>query len=95
LNIRFKTAELRPLLQRLRPVLYIGQAALYSQVASIDPSILASNSRFVTAPLTTFGSSHGPDYLPRPTASRSESLRTWTRPLCCLRPPEPPASRNS
>jgi long-chain acyl-CoA synthetase len=47
LNIRFKTAELRPLLQRLRPVLYIGQAALYSQVASIDPSILASNRRFV------------------------------------------------
>jgi long-chain acyl-CoA synthetase len=47
LSIRFKTAELRPLLQRLRPVLYIGQAALYSQVASIDPSILASNRRFV------------------------------------------------
>jgi long-chain acyl-CoA synthetase len=47
LNIRFKTAELRPLLQRLRPAFYIGQAALYSQVASIDSSILASNSRFV------------------------------------------------
>jgi acyl-CoA synthetase (AMP-forming)/AMP-acid ligase II len=47
LNIRFKTAELRPLLQRLRPVLYIGQAALYSQVASIDSSILASNRRFI------------------------------------------------
>ena len=36
LNIRFKAAELRPLLQRLRPALYIGQAALYSQVATID-----------------------------------------------------------
>src|ERR1700756_262832 len=47
LNIRFKTAELKPLLQRLRPALYIGQAALYSRVASIDSSILASNSRFV------------------------------------------------
>jgi long-chain acyl-CoA synthetase len=47
LNIRFKTAELRPLLQRLRPMLYIGQAALYAQVASIDSSILPSNSRFV------------------------------------------------
>jgi acyl-CoA synthetase (AMP-forming)/AMP-acid ligase II len=47
LNIRFKTAELRPLLQQLRPTLYIGQAALYSQVASIDSSILASNRRFV------------------------------------------------
>ncbi|MBV8353081.1 MAG: acyl--CoA ligase, partial [Verrucomicrobia bacterium] len=47
LNVRFKTAELRPLLQRLRPVLYIGQASLYSQIASIDSSILGSNSRFV------------------------------------------------
>ena len=47
LNIRFKTAELRPLLQRLRPVLYIGQASLYGQIASIDSSILGSNSRFV------------------------------------------------
>jgi long-chain acyl-CoA synthetase len=47
LNIRFKAAELRPLLQRLQPALYIGQAALYNQVASIDSSILASNRRFV------------------------------------------------
>jgi len=47
LNIRFKAAELRPLLQRLQPALYIGQAALYRQVASIDSSILASNRRFV------------------------------------------------
>jgi acyl-coenzyme A synthetase/AMP-(fatty) acid ligase len=47
LNIRFKAAELRPLLRRLRPALYIGQADLYSPVASIDSSILASNRRFV------------------------------------------------
>jgi long-chain acyl-CoA synthetase len=47
LNIRFKTAELRPLLQRLRPVLYIGQLALYKQIASIESSIVALNSRFV------------------------------------------------
>src|SRR5258707_3099941 len=47
LNIRFKAAELRPLLQRLRPALYIGQAALYSQAASIDSSILAPDRRFV------------------------------------------------
>ena len=47
LNIRLKTAELIPLLQRLQPTLYIGQAALYNQVASIDSSILAANSRFV------------------------------------------------
>jgi len=47
LNIRLKTAELIPLLQRLQPTLYISQAALYNQVASIDSSILAANSRFV------------------------------------------------
>jgi acyl-CoA synthetase (AMP-forming)/AMP-acid ligase II len=47
LNTRFKTAELRPLLQRLRPALYIGQAALYSQVAPIDSSTLGSNCRFI------------------------------------------------
>jgi len=47
LNIRLKTAELIPLLQRLQPALYIGQAALYNQVTCIDSSILAANSRFV------------------------------------------------
>jgi acyl-coenzyme A synthetase/AMP-(fatty) acid ligase len=47
LNIRFKTAELRPLLQRLRPALYIGQAAFYDQVAPIESSVLRSNDRFV------------------------------------------------
>src|SRR6516225_9932170 len=46
LNIRLKAAELIPLLQRLRPTLYIGQATLYSQVASIDPLILPANRRF-------------------------------------------------
>jgi long-chain acyl-CoA synthetase len=47
LNIRLKKAELEPLLQRLRPSLYIGQAALYNQIASLDASILAANRRFV------------------------------------------------
>jgi len=47
LNIRFKTAELRPLLRRLQPSLYIGQAALYSHVVSVESSILPANSRFV------------------------------------------------
>ena len=47
LNIRFKTAELRPLLQRLQPALYVGQAALYNQVAPIESSTLGSNCRFV------------------------------------------------
>jgi acyl-CoA synthetase (AMP-forming)/AMP-acid ligase II len=47
LNIRLKTAELEPLLERLRPSLYVGQAALYNQIASVDSSILAANRRFV------------------------------------------------
>jgi long-chain acyl-CoA synthetase len=47
LNTRFKTAELRPLLQRLRPALYLGQAQLYPQVATIEPAILAADARFV------------------------------------------------
>jgi long-chain acyl-CoA synthetase len=47
LNIRFKTAELRPLLQRLQPALYVGQAAFYNQVAPIESWTLGSNCRFV------------------------------------------------
>jgi long-chain acyl-CoA synthetase len=47
LNTRFKTAELRPLLQRLRPALYLGQAQLYPRVAAIEPAILAADARFV------------------------------------------------
>jgi long-chain acyl-CoA synthetase len=47
LNTRFKTAELRPLLRRLQPSVYLGQAQLYSQVAPIEPGILASDARYV------------------------------------------------
>ena len=47
LNIRLKAAELRPLLQRLQPALYLGQAELYPQIASIEPEILASDARFI------------------------------------------------
>ena len=47
LNVRLKFAELRPLLQRLRPALYIGQADLYRRVAAIDCSIVPSNTRFI------------------------------------------------
>jgi long-chain acyl-CoA synthetase/feruloyl-CoA synthase len=38
LNIRLKTAELRPLLQRLQPSLYVGQAETYANVAGIEPT---------------------------------------------------------
>ena len=47
LNIRLKKPELEPLLQRLRPSLYVGQAGLYNEIASVDTSILATNRRFV------------------------------------------------
>jgi long-chain acyl-CoA synthetase len=48
LNTRLKTPELRALLKRLRPALYLGQAALYPLVASIEPELLATESRFVS-----------------------------------------------
>ena len=47
LNARLKTAELRPLLARLRPALYLGQAPLYPQVAGIEPEILPREARYV------------------------------------------------
>ena len=47
LNKRSKTVELKPLLDRLRPALYIGDANLYSQVDAIDCSILPREKRFV------------------------------------------------
>jgi acyl-CoA synthetase (AMP-forming)/AMP-acid ligase II len=47
LNIRFRTAELLPLLHQLRPALYLGQAQLYPQIAPARPDILASNARFI------------------------------------------------
>ena len=34
-------------MQRLRPALYIGQAALYGQVAPLESSVLGSNDRFI------------------------------------------------
>ena len=47
LNIRLKTAELHPLLEQLRPVLYLGQAQLYPQIAPIHPNIVALDARFI------------------------------------------------
>lgn len=47
LNTRLKAAELRPILARLKPLLYIGQLNLYSEVAEIDGSILSPLSRYI------------------------------------------------
>lgn len=47
LRTAFKPAELAPLLQRLKPALYIGDACLYENVAPIKTSILASDRRVI------------------------------------------------
>lgn len=47
LSVKFKTAELQPLLQQLRPALYLGQAEPYRQIAPVEPDILPSNARFI------------------------------------------------
>ena len=46
-NLRFKTAELREIFQRLQPALYLGEEQLYSHVETIEPEILAAEKRFV------------------------------------------------
>ena len=47
-NLRFKTAELREIFQRLQPALYLGEEQLYSHVETIEPEILVAEKRFVT-----------------------------------------------
>jgi long-chain acyl-CoA synthetase len=47
LRTAFKFAELAPILQRLKPALYIGEISLYDNVAPVDASILAPGKRFV------------------------------------------------
>jgi long-chain acyl-CoA synthetase len=47
LRTAFKFAELAPILQRLKPALYIGDANLYGSVAAVDRSILALDKRFI------------------------------------------------
>jgi long-chain acyl-CoA synthetase len=49
-NLRFKTAELREIFQRLRPALYLGDERHYSYVETIEPEILPREKRFVTGP---------------------------------------------
>jgi long-chain acyl-CoA synthetase len=47
LRTAFKFAELTPLLQRLKPALYIGETGLYDNVAPVDVTILAHDKRYV------------------------------------------------
>src|ERR1700688_220088 len=47
LRTAFKFAELATLLQRLPPAPYLGEMSLYDNVAPVDASILAPDTRFV------------------------------------------------
>jgi long-chain acyl-CoA synthetase len=47
LRTAFKFAELAPLLQRLKPALYIGEMDLYDNVAPVEASIVALDKRFI------------------------------------------------
>jgi hypothetical protein len=47
LNTRFKTAELKQVLQRLQPAIYIGQAELDAAVAAVDSTILPLTARYI------------------------------------------------
>src|ERR1700732_2124069 len=49
LRTAFKFAELAPILQRLKPALYLGEMSLYDNVAPVDASILAPAKRFVVS----------------------------------------------
>jgi acyl-CoA synthetase (AMP-forming)/AMP-acid ligase II len=59
LRTAFKFAELEPLLQRLKPALYIGETTLYENVASLDAAVLPRDRRFVVD-----ASSPGDDGIP-------------------------------
>jgi long-chain acyl-CoA synthetase len=52
LNNRLEAVKLKPLLERLRPALYIGDANLYSKVDAVDGSILPRENRFVAGNMT-------------------------------------------
>jgi long-chain acyl-CoA synthetase len=43
----FKFTELAPILQRLKPVLYMGEMGLYDNVVPVDASILAPDKQFI------------------------------------------------
>lgn len=47
LDIGLRSAELAPLLQHLRPALYIGQLEFYGRVADVDSAVLPADGRFV------------------------------------------------
>jgi long-chain acyl-CoA synthetase len=82
LRTAFKFAELAPILQRLKPAIYIGEISLYDNVAPVDPSILAPVKRFVVNGSFEDGvSNHGMRCLTSPATRvcRSRQLHTNLR----------------
>jgi long-chain acyl-CoA synthetase len=63
LGVRLKASELRPLLVRLRPSLYIGDQSLYARVSTVDSEILPDNARFVVGQQAQDGAQHWDDLL--------------------------------
>ena len=55
LNTRLKADELKSLVERLQPSLYLGQAHLYPQDSAIKPEVLAAKGRFVVGQLEKYG----------------------------------------
>jgi len=47
LRTAFTFAELGPIVRRLQPALYLGEAALYGNVAALDATLLPASRRFV------------------------------------------------
>ncbi|WP_407155112.1 class I adenylate-forming enzyme family protein [Bradyrhizobium sp. STM 3557] len=47
LRTAFTFAELGPILRRLEPALYLGEAGLYGNVAAVDAALLPASQRFV------------------------------------------------
>jgi acyl-CoA synthetase (AMP-forming)/AMP-acid ligase II len=63
LGVRLKASELRPLLVRLRPSLYIGDQGLYPRVSTVDSEILPANARFVVGQPAQDDARHWDDLL--------------------------------
>ncbi len=53
LRTAFTCAELAPILQRLKPTLYIGEESLYETVAPVDTAILPRQNRLIVAEAVT------------------------------------------
>ena len=96
LRTAFKPAELAPILQRLKPALYIGEAGLYENVAPVEGSILASDKRVIVGQTAAESGLQSWEMLfGGVTAMRCRLRQLCMNPWCCPTHPEQPASPNS